>query len=348
LSSEIAGGLSAILARHCPSALVREAEEDPAAALPLWEVLTDAGFTQIAVPEAAGGAGGDLVDACAVLEAAGRYALPLPLGEHALLAAWMLAEAGLPIPPGEIVSAAEGADVSVTARRSASISLERVPYARLAGHVAVIAEVDGRVAVFRLARGDAELVGGANLAGEPRDGATFRDVPLVEGENAAFDVPVTLDEYRMRGAFVRAASMSGALARVSELTSAYANQREQFGRPIGTFQAVGHKLVEIAEHAELVGLAVRQAAVAGANGTASFEMSAAKLVASNSARLASALAHQVHGAIGMTREYDLGLFTRRLASWRTEFGSERHHGAELGSRILAGGADTVWPLICGR
>jgi acyl-CoA dehydrogenase len=74
-----------------------------------------------------------------------------------------------------------------------------------------------------------------------------------------------------------------------------------------------------------------------------FDVAAAKVVASEAATTASRAAHQVHGAIGMTKEYELGQLTRRLWSWRQEFGSEQHWSRELAREL--GGADAMWPRI---
>src|SRR5262249_25776893 len=119
-------------------------------------------------------------------------------------------------------------------------------------------------------------------------------------------------DLRERGALIRAALMAGALTATARLTVNYAGERRQFGRPIAAFQAVQHHLVGIAQEASLV-----QAAIdAAARAPGPFEIAAAKALSSRAALIATLAAHQVHGAMGMTQEYPLHHFSRRLWAWR--------------------------------
>jgi acyl-CoA dehydrogenase len=175
-----------------------------------------------------------------------------------------------------------------------------------------------------------------NLAGEPRDKLFFDAADPEDARRAACDL-------RERGALTRAALMAGALAAMARLTVAYAGERRQFGRPIAAFQAVQQHLVGIAQDACLVGAAAEGAArVPG-----SFEIAAAKALASRAALTATRAAHQVHGAIGMTQEYRLHHFSRRLWAWRNEYGDERHWAAWLGFSVAEAGAENLYPAITG-
>jgi acyl-CoA dehydrogenase len=117
----------------------------------------------------------------------------------------------------------------------------------------------------------------------------------------------------------------------------YANQREQFGRSIGKFQAIQHQLALLAEHVA----ASRMAAAIGCSGSGSspwplpLRAALAKARTSEAAALAAHIAHAVHGAIGVTAEFDLQLFTRRLHEWRAAFGAETHWNRVLGRALLA-------------
>jgi len=140
---------------------------------------------------------------------------------------------------------------------------------------------------------------------------------------------------RALGAVVTAAQMVGALERVLELSVAFANQREQFGRPIGKFQAVQHQLAVMAEHVA----AARIAAQIGYQGAGplpdALQAAVAKARTSEAAALVAPMAHAVHGAIGVTAEFDLQLYTRRLHQWRGEYGSELAWQRVLGRAVLA-------------
>ena len=164
------------------------------------------------------------------------------------------------------------------------------------------------------------------------DGAPARSGPGVDAE-ALF----------MRGALTRIALMAGALDRVYEIAVRHAGERRQFGRPIGSFQAVQQHLVTIAQQAALAGVA----ADATARRPGGFEIAAGKLLANRAALSAGRAAHQVLGARGTTREHPLGQLTRRLWAWRSEYGDEHHWSTRLGAGVARAGADSVYPAITG-
>ena len=97
-----------------------------------------------------------------------------------------------------------------------------------------------------------------------------------------------------------------------------------------------------------VGYSSRAAFGAATIGDAAFEIAAAKLRANIAIDSCTAIAHQVHGAIGFTHEHDLRHFTQRLWSWRSEFGNDRHWSAQLGSAVIARGADAFWADLTRR
>jgi acyl-CoA dehydrogenase len=156
---------------------------------------------------------------------------------------------------------------------------------------------------------------------------------------------MTFDDILLRGALGRAVLMLGALEHVRDLTVAWSKDREQFGRPIARFQAVQHMLAQMARDVALTRAAVElAAAAAGEDGGGWLEIAAAKVVAGRAARTVTAQAHQVHGAIGVTREYSLTVLTRRLWAWRDEFGSEAEWSRRIAAR-LAESEDGVWALV---
>jgi acyl-CoA dehydrogenase len=141
--------------------------------------------------------------------------------------------------------------------------------------------------------------------------------------------------------------MAGALERMSALTVEYTNERRQFGKPVATFQAVQARLVHAAQDAAMVSMAAAVAAREADRRDARFEIAAAKLLADEAATSATRDAHQAHGAMGMTREYPLHHFSRRLWAWRSEFGEERFWSRTLGAAVERAGADRLYPAISG-
>jgi acyl-CoA dehydrogenase len=316
----------------------------------LWSALAESGFPYVSLPEEAGGSGGDVADACALLTVAGRFAAPVPLAESGLLGGWALTSAGLPLPEGPL-SVAPGRPGDVVELSGGpgswrlSARVQRVPWGGRAERVALLAELRGERYVVAAPVGSASVTPGRNLAAEPRDTLTWDGLVLPDDAVGVAPSGVDAHRLRLRGALSRAALISGALARVSELTVRYTGERQQFGRPIARFQAVQTHLVTITEEAQLAGLATEVAALNARPEPAFFDVASAKAVAGEAATIAARAAHQAHGAIGMTKEYELGQLSRRLWSWRDEFGSERYWNRELGRQLAEAGADELWPRI---
>ncbi|MBV9521597.1 MAG: acyl-CoA dehydrogenase [Alphaproteobacteria bacterium] len=304
-----------------------------------WRAVAAQGFLDaLAAP---GGFAG-VPDATAVMRAAGRHAVPLPLAET-MLARWILAAAGsnapttpLTLAPVEPEDALEAGFEGGRWRVRGAASL--VPWARHASHLVVFVGS----AAFLLAAASASFRKEQNLADEPRDHA------LLDGEGEKLALPAAIDGAVVQrlGALLRAAQIAGALEGVLHLATQYANDRIQFGRPIGKFQAIQQQLAALAEEvaAASVAVAAGAARVAG-GGDLFFAAASAKLRAGEAAGKASAIAHQVHGAIGFTHEHPLHHLTRRLWSWRDEFGTESFWALALGRSLAARGAAAFWPTI---
>ena len=150
------------------------------------------------------------------------------------------------------------------------------------------------------------------------------------------------------GAFARTAQIAGALDAALAMSVAYVNERQQFGRPLGKFQAVQQDLAIFACEAAAANCAAMGASEALDRGDAAFEIAAAKLRANRAASEGARIAHQVHGAIGFTQEYPLHHLTGRLRQWRSEFGGDAHWSKALGESVIARGADAFWPDLTAR
>ncbi len=333
-----------ILADLCPPDVVNEAEDGvwPAA---LWEALEESGLTLAWVREELGGGGAEIGDGFEIVKAAGAWAAPVPLAET-LLAGWLLEQAGLAAPGGPMtVAPVDPADRVGLEGGMLSGRARQAPFARQARHVVLLAA--GHVCL--VARDACALAPGTSLAGEARDDIAFdgarplRAIPAPEG--------LDRDRLMLVGAAVRAAQMAGALSRLLDQSVQYAQEREQFGRPIGRFQAVQHALAELAGEAaatEAAADAAGEAVAAGGVGPAGIAaVAAAKARAGEAASKGAAIAHQIHGAMGFTYEHSLHHRTRRLWCWRDEFGNERAWSVRLGRLIAAEGADALWPLVTG-
>jgi acyl-CoA dehydrogenase len=300
----------------------------------LWKTLDGAGLARLTLPEEAGGSGATFSDSAVVLHAAGAYAARVPLVETDLVAGWLLAAAGLPLPSGPLTFAV--AD-------SVEQPIARVPWARSAAAVVVLTPSE----VLLADRDRLTVAEGANLAEEPRDTVTVSSV----AESAAAPGGAA-EQLRLRAALGRAALLAGAADGALAASVRYAGERVQFGRSIGKFQAVQQQLALAgAEVAAAQAAASAAAETADADGfdaaSTRFAVAAAKVRTGQAAGAVARIAHQVHGAIGFTREHALRLTTTRLWAWRDEAGTEAEWAAELGATAVAAGPDGLWPLITG-
>lgn len=331
---------------HCtkPVADAAEAGTFPAS---LWQAVSDTG-----VP-LAGIADSDVEwsDLYAVLRVAGRHAAPIPLAET-MLAAWIASTAGLPVSEMPMtVGPVRGGDQLSLERDGNGWRLSgrasRLPWATDAERIVLLADgPDGEMAVA-LDRGVAtDVVAGRNMAGEPRDTLGFSGL-RVSGDVVAPSGIGRAMLYR-RGALARAMMMAGAMERALDIAVTYAGERKQFGRPIGKFQAVQQNLAVMAGQVAAAGAAADagvEALSVDDPATQEFLVAIAKTRVGDAATLAAEIAHQVHGAIGFTKDYSLQLLTRRLWSWRDEFGGETDWAAKVGAYVCAAGADALWPTL---
>jgi acyl-CoA dehydrogenase len=313
----------------------------------LWARLAGLGLTGIGVPEEHGGAGGTLADAAVVARACGYHAAAVPYADHAFVAARALTAAGIPLPDGPLTAAFAPPGWTLAADGTASGVLRGVPWGRHAAGIAVIAaEGDAYGGAMRVALLDpalARVSEGVNAGGEPRDDLAVEGAPVA----TAVVRGVAVRDMRARAALARAVAITGAARRVLDLTVRYAGEREQFGRPIGRFQAVQQELAELAGAVEQAEAMADQAVtLAAETAEVAWEAAAAaKICAGRAAGIAVATGHQVHGAIGFTQEHVLHTFTRRLLAWRDEHGAEGVWCAELGAAVAAGGAGGLWRLL---
>ncbi len=297
----------------------------------LWKAVEETGLLEAFADPESGAA-----DAASVLRAAGRHAVPLPIAET-LLARRLLQRAGLDAPEGPLAIApvADEDRLAYAGGRVMATSYG-VGWAQRAR--AIVMLVDDRVVVIDPAA--ARIEAGRNLAGEPRDIVTADGTPAADALS-----PIDADTLRREGAWTRSLLMQGAMETILEVAATYANDRVQFGRPIGKQQSIQHQLALMAEEVAASAVAARLASER-LDGTDSFlAVAAAKIRTGEAAGKAAEFAHQVMGAIGFTHEHTLHHFTRRLWSWRDEYGRESDWSIALGKRVALTGAAGLWPWL---
>lgn len=377
LREQIAGAVARIAADHCGTNVVRLSELQACGAADdlqssghsgarvpavesLWRELSAAGLDRAMAPESAGGAGLGWREVLPLVLAVGEFAMPVPLAET--LAAHALATAcGRTLPeartrPGQRVLPKGDDRLGLDPGRDANASLAALPgaagFGRLmrAGEtlvadevawgdrIEILAGVDSRGAVYLLQAADAAREDRCNQAGEIRSRMVWKASPGAVG-TVDSDAVVTL------GAALRAAQLAAAMRRAMAMTVRYAGEREQFGRPIGRFQAVQQQMAVMAELVVQASIGAELAFDTAGSLPDPVRAGCAKQVASANALQCAAIAHAVHGAIGITEEYDLQLFTRRLRAWAAEWGGAGHWAMALGARLVGDGPVSVWHAV---
>ncbi len=301
----------------------------------LWNLLDSLGLTRLTVPESRGGSGGTWHDAAALLETAAAHGIQLPLAEHDLLAGWALEASGLPPLDGLTTLGFLGSnDVA-----------RQVPWASAADQV-VLVGVGGAAARLEVyAAAEFAVEPGHNLAGEPRD-----TVRITSRSAMTATVPQGMVEaLRHRAALVRAVQASGAMGAAIGMTMTQVSDRVQFGRSLATFQAVQHRLAEAAAEAALARsatwAAVDEAVETNFRGPGlPVSVAAARSCVGQAGSAVVRAAHQLHGAIGTTREHPLHQFTVPILAWTNEYGTVAEFDALLTRAVVAAGPE-VWALV---
>ena len=321
----------------------------------LWRAVEEAGLPLALVPEDVGGVGFGSSDVARLIRRSAYHTVPLPLGET-IVAGALWAEAGGEAIEGSLTLAPSNAAdrITITKARNAFVlsgSARRVPWGFRADNMLVFARDEsgqGHLALVprRSVPASNKIV--RNLAYEPRDAIQFDGVTVPT--DAVKPAPSILGEdgVLLHGAFLRIQQMAGAMERCMDYALTYANERVQFGRPIAKFQAIQHMLAISAGHYAAATAAAD--ACAESYGTQGFALSVAlgKARCGEAAGQVAAACHQVHAAMGFTQEHPLHFATRRLWSWRDEFGSEALWQERIGRLVCSIGGDALWPMIVGE
>ncbi|QEC46450.1 acyl-CoA dehydrogenase [Baekduia soli] len=317
--------------------------DDGSLAAEAWALCAELGWDHAGLPEDLGGMGDDVGPLVILAQAAGRHPLAMPLVETAL-ARWALATAGLEQPPeGAILTVAHDGDAlalrPAPGGPEATGRLARVPWARHA-RALVAAGPDGALVVVDLEGPGAAVEPHVDLAGQARDDVVLDAVAVAAADGSEGRRAAAL--LAPRAEVLRSAQIAGALGRALALTREHTSRRSQFGRPLTRFQLVGAHLATMAAHAALVDAMLDDACRAEDDAALAASAGSLALIAAEAATEVARSAHQCHGAIGATREYQLHHFTRRLWSWRSDGGGERRRARTLGERAQAASAAELW------
>ncbi|WP_068402242.1 acyl-CoA dehydrogenase family protein [Kribbia dieselivorans] len=303
----------------------------------LWGQLEELGLTRLTAATESGGSGASWLEGAALLTAAAGAAAPVPLVEHGFLAAWLLEQAGLPN---------DGA-LRTVALPDAQGQANSVLYGRHAAAVVALWHDGAQWRVADVPAARVTITEGHNLAGEPADTVSFEVADLGAG---AVVRPEVRDEFQRRGALARSLQNVGSAERALELVLTHVNERAQFGRPIGKFQAVQHLVADIAAESALARAATDTAVARAvesdwADPGVPFAVAAAASCTGHAASVIVRNAHQAMGAIGTTLEHELHLMTKPMLARRGEFGTVHEWDETLTAMAVAAGREGLWPLV---
>ncbi|WP_158966682.1 acyl-CoA dehydrogenase [Chachezhania sediminis] len=323
----LADQLDRVLARHATPAAI-EAAETGEPAKDLDDAVAALGLDLALVPEDMGGAGLDWRDLSGVFQALGYHAAPVDLGERILANAALALLGRAPEPAG---IAAEPLVVTSGRASGGAVVPSGVPGRPL------VALAGGRLCLIDTTHAATAPVTGVGRV--PALAVSLADAPVL----ATTALPPTGPAEML--AVLRAGQIAGALSRVLEMSIEHGNTRTQFGRPIGKFQAIQHLIAELAGEAA-VAKAAAELGCAGIDAGAGWQSAAvAKIRASRAVSRGTFAGHEVHGAIGVTRDFFLHHLTRRLWQWRDEAGSETHWAERLGRDLIGRGGAALWPSV---
>jgi len=302
----------------------------------LWDQLAELGLVRLTGPEDRGGGGAGWPEATALTSAAVRHGVRLPLPEHDLLAGNLVDELGFD----------DDAGVRTICLLDDRGRARHVPWAATADRIVVVWQVGEEHHAADVPVTALRIDPGFNAIGEPRD-TVVADLDALDGVVVPNDL---VDSLRLKSAMVRAIQTCAALDRALDLSVLHATTRIQFGRPLAAHQAVQGLIADIAGECALARAATEAALLAAVTTDWSapgleLRVAVARSCVGHAASIVVRNAHQVHGAIGTTREHSLHECTRAALAWRSEFGSVHYWDQQVTHASAADGGSGLWELI---
>jgi acyl-CoA dehydrogenase len=316
--SDVRDAVLALLSGHSK----RQANEGPDdRRRAVFAELAGHGWTRVGLPEDLGGHGGTLAEAAEASAAASYLGVASPLVDQVLVANSAAGRLGIAV-PREVTCLLP---VIAEAGRAAA-----VPWASWATHL-LVADRAGGTALVPVC--EARVTQGSNLAGLPSD--TVKLAGPIQGSGGANAAELLMG----LGALARSVQIAAALRRCQDLSATYVRQRRQFGKTLADLPVVLNELAALAGET-VAAEAASRAAIATVSastgpmpptGPATLAIAAAKVRTGLAATTGARSAHQIHGAMGITREYELHVHTLSMWAWRDEYGAERGWARRLGA-----------------
>ncbi|NLY33406.1 MAG: acyl-CoA dehydrogenase [Alcaligenaceae bacterium] len=300
----------------------------------IWSEIAASGFLDVMRSEEKGGAGLSLKEAGNLFKLEGYFNLPVPFASTLLARSWLDGN-GQTIPEGAVVIATMGVQVS---EGQGQIVINKLPF----GHRAACFLVLANQSCYLLAREKA-------VVNEVYHAGLFASVSWNLEDAIRLDVSAqALDDLFNLAALAALVPSVGAMERIFEMTLEYANQRQQFGRPLSKFQAIQHQISVLAEQIWAARMATQIACNSGNDRPDPNLLAIARYQVSFVSDQVADISHAVHGAIGITEEYALHFYTRRVREFKSEAGTQSCWAKKLGRHVLGQEGETVLSMLTGE
>ena len=329
---------SKILQKHVNHGLRQNIVPESTGILNLWKDIEQNGLPKISVKEKFGGYEIPFFSILPLIKMINNYGTPLPLSET-ILSNYILSESDINPPNGIVTFATNTKNIQIE-NNMLSGDILSVPYLNLSKNLLIIHEFNNVKQAILISEINGEITHKKNFLAEPRCDIKVTNL------NIAVIKPIKNNiDFNFLGAILRSTQMIGAMEKVLDLSINYCSERKQFGRALSKFQAIQHQIADMA--VELSASSAALSAITDLDlGDKNYnDIAISKIRAGAAAGKLIAISHQVHGAIGFTKEYELSYFTKNLNSWRNDFGNESFWEDFLGKRFLEKSNENLWEYL---
>ncbi len=329
---------SKILQKHVNHSLRQNMVSENSDLFNLWDDIEQNGLPRISVQEKFGGYEIPFFSILPLIKTINNYGTPLPLSET-ILSNYILSESDINPPNGIVTFATDTKNIQI---KNNLISGEffSIPYLNLSKNLLIIHELNNAKQAILIDEINGEIIHKKNFLAEPRYDIKVKNLNIAEIKPINYEI-----DFTFLGAVLRSAQMIGAMEKVLDLSTNYCSERQQFGRALSKFQAIQHQISDMAVELSASSAALSAITDFNLSDKKFNDIAISKIRAGTAAGNIIAISHQVHGAIGFTKEYELSYFTKNLNSWRNDFGNESFWEEFLGKRFLEKNNKNLWEYL---
>ena len=329
---------SKILQKHVNHSLRQNIVSENIDIFNLWNEIEKNGLPKISVKEKFGGYEIPFFSILPLIKIVNNHGTPLPLSET-ILSNYVLSESDINPPNGVVTFATDTKNLKIN-NNMISGEILSVPYLNLTKNLLIVHELNNVKKAILIDEINGEIIHKKNFLAEPRYDIRAANLNIAEIKPLNDKI-----DFKFLGAILRCAQMIGAMEKVLDLSINYCSERQQFGRALSKFQAIQHQISDMAVELSASSAALSAITDFNLSDNNFNDIAISKIRAGAAAGKIIAISHQVHGAIGFTKEYELSYFTKNLNSWRNDFGNESFWEEFLGKRFLEKNNKNLWEYL---